>query len=458
MFDDTTASPSDGDPFDEVRARVREAASADGVAMTKVAEQAGVAYGTFSSFMVGSDEGRNDEVAREARQWLEAREERARTRASMPAGVGFVRTPSADDFWRALSHAQHAPDFVCIAGGAGMGKTSTAQHYADSSPNVWILTAEPVMTSPHGMLSELAELLGVGERAADRRSRAVLHRLRNTAGLLVVDEAQHLTSRTLDQLRSIHDLAHVGVALVGNETVYARLEGEGRRPQFAQLFRRIGMRVSAPAISRRLAATRRTASAHCSRSRTSWPTSCGEMWPPVLRNFRSQPARAIRRSAISSITALPTGAPAATLALCGNTFLAEVAMQRYGALVAQVMLNEPWYREHMPPMKAAFEDAMVTVPRDRELVDDLRGLRMVRGVARIPERTRNDEGPRRHGDGAIALALALFASRAEPEMFGYEAAASVQRSVGRPNNWMQPREEAEDRAARHGQRELRGAL
>ena len=107
----------------------------------------------------------------------------------------------------------------------------------------------------------------------------------------------------------------------------------------------------------------------------------------------------------------------------GNgSYLAEVTVQRYGERIEAVQLSEPWYREHMPPFKAAVEDAMVSLPADRDIHDDLRMLKLVRGVARIPERRRTDEGASRHGDAAIAAVLAYAASRADPELYGYEGA------------------------------------
>ena len=101
-------------------------------------------------------------------------------------------------------------------------------------------------------------------------------------------------------------------------------------------------------------------------------------------------------------------------------YLAEVAMQRYGERIQALMMNEPWYRENMPKFKAALEDAMMTLPRDREVQDDLRMLRLVRGVARIPERRLSDDKQPRHGDAAIAACLAYAASLMEPEEYGYE--------------------------------------
>lgn len=109
----------------------------------------------------------------------------------------------------------------------------------------------------------------------------------------------------------------------------------------------------------------------------------------------------------------------------GNgAYLAEVTAQRYGdTRIEQVKLSEPWYRENMPPMKAAIEDAAMTLPRDRDVVGDIRSLRLVRGVGRVPDRTLNDEGASRHGDAAIAGCLAYAASRADPEEYGYQAAS-----------------------------------
>ena len=101
---------------------------------------------------------------------------------------------------------------------------------------------------------------------------------------------------------------------------------------------------------------------------------------------------------------------------------AEETMQHYGSSIVPVMLNEPWYREHMPAFKAAFQDGMILVPRDREVFGDLRMLKMVRGVARVPLASKAEDGKRRHGDAAIAGCLAYAASRAEPEIYAYEAA------------------------------------
>lgn len=96
-------------------------------------------------------------------------------------------------------------------------------------------------------------------------------------------------------------------------------------------------------------------------------------------------------------------------------YLAERAMQRYGAdRIAQVMITEQWYRDAMPPYKAAFEDRTITDARDADLIEDHRAVKMIRGVAKVPEgRQKGKDDKKRHGDSAIAGAMAWYATRAE---------------------------------------------
>lgn len=105
---------------------------------------------------------------------------------------------------------------------------------------------------------------------------------------------------------------------------------------------------------------------------------------------------------------------------------AEATIEKFGTWIEAVMLSETWYRENMPAYKAAFEDATIELPRDREILDDNRALKIIRGVARVPEHGAAADGKKRHGDAAIAGVLAIAASRAEPEMYEYEGAGGRQ--------------------------------
>lgn len=232
------------DDLQEIRGRMRAAINEGGMTIVAAATESGIAYSTFSAFMNGTYSGNNDKVAGDAEIWLRSRLEKQRTARTIPTAPEFLLTPTSDAIINSLRFAQAMPDIAVIAGGAGIGKTKTADHYAMTHPNVWKVTMEPNTSSVNTMLSEVCETMGVVERSPTKFSSAIRRRMIGSGGLLIVDEAQHLTTAALDQLRTLHDRSGVGLAIIGNETVYARLEGEGRKSNFAQLFSRVGMRIT----------------------------------------------------------------------------------------------------------------------------------------------------------------------------------------------------------------------
>ncbi|MBP6706135.1 MAG: hypothetical protein KA134_02485 [Achromobacter sp.] len=135
---------------------------------------------------------------------------------------------------------------------------------------------------------------------------------------------------------------------------------------------------------------------------------------PFLVELRNVPFRQQEQIAFYLLDRLPNFMGGAFDARGNGQFLAEVAMQRYGATrIQQVMLSESWYREHMPPVKAALEDGTLDgLPKDADVLADLRTVQVIKGVPRIPDtRTTGEDKGKRHGDSAVAVALAYFASR-----------------------------------------------
>lgn len=93
----------------------------------------------------------------------------------------------------------------------------------------------------------------------------------------------------------------------------------------------------------------------------------------------------------------------------GNgSYVGEAAHDKYGTVVQRLMPTEGWYRDNMPPYKAAFEDDTVEIPRHDGLLQSHRAIRLVRGVPRMPEGKTADGG---HGDNAMACAYSHAATR-----------------------------------------------
>jgi len=135
---------------------------------------------------------------------------------------------------------------------------------------------------------------------------------------------------------------------------------------------------------------------------------------PFLIELRNAPFRQQEQICFYLIDGLPRFRGGAFDARGNGQYMSEVALQRYGQQrIEQIMLSESWYREHMPPVKAALEDGtLIDLPKDADVLDDLRIVQMVRGVPRVPDtRTTGQDKGKRHGDAAIAIALAYYASR-----------------------------------------------
>lgn len=150
-----------------------------------------------------------------------------------------------------------------------------------------------------------------------------------------------------------------------------------------------------------------------------WPlaqTRTLQWLTPFVVELRNVPFEQQKQVLFYVIDRLPRFRAGALDARGNGQYLAEVAMQKYGASrISPVMLSVEWYREHMPRLKAAFEDRTLVAPRDADILADLRSVRMEKGVAKVPDnaRVRGADGRDRHGDTAIALALAIFATQSE---------------------------------------------
>jgi phage FluMu gp28-like protein len=91
-----------------------------------------------------------------------------------------------------------------------------------------------------------------------------------------------------------------------------------------------------------------------------------------------------------------------------------------GGLVWPIKFNPGWYNENFPPLKTAFEDGAIALAADAEHQSDLRMVKVIRGIPMVPPEREGEAGKKRHGDFAVALALAHFASRQQWRDYGYQ--------------------------------------
>jgi phage FluMu gp28-like protein len=111
--------------------------------------------------------------------------------------------------------------------------------------------------------------------------------------------------------------------------------------------------------------------------------------------------------------------------------MAEQTAQRYGQTrILMIQATQPWYLENLPPYKAAFEDELIELPMDADVLADHRVPRVIKGIPQIPElRTTDAQKKKRHGDSFIAGAMAWHASRTLFGSTDYDYQAAPARST-----------------------------
>jgi len=229
--------------------RARATIARRGLSQVKAGQEIGISGTALNQWLNGKYQGNIPAVEAAVEIWLDNQERRDQVAGSMPVAPEFFRSPSAEKVVNALSYAQMAGDIVCIYGNPGVGKTKSFRHYRDTNPSVWIATMSPDSAGLVPALEEVAEAIGLRDAGggARRIARAIRRKIEGTRGLLIIDEAQHLSTSALEELRiSIHDATGIGLVFAGNPEVYSRLTGGNRSMRFAQIFSRIGMRLFIP--------------------------------------------------------------------------------------------------------------------------------------------------------------------------------------------------------------------
>ncbi|MGR6833619.1 AAA family ATPase [Aliivibrio wodanis] len=231
------------DKHANVLMRIRTILESKDVTSSQLAKEVGVSPATISQILNGSYKADPAKNIDKLSSWLLLREQKANGPIINP---GFVMTTTAQQIINDISFAHAVADdgIVVIYGSPGVGKSQAIKHYQNNNNNVWVIFACPSLSSLTAFLYEFALELGIPTPAKrkDELSRQITRRIRQSEGILIVDEAQHLGYETLEELRIIQEKVTLPMVLSGNKRTYAKMTGGARSEDFAQLFSRVAKR------------------------------------------------------------------------------------------------------------------------------------------------------------------------------------------------------------------------
>ncbi|HDL5426592.1 TPA: AAA family ATPase [Mannheimia haemolytica] len=234
--------------IDQIKQHIAESGSSQG----KVAKEAGINAGALSAYLNENYKGNNEELEAKLIAYLERIEAKKREFVEAPS---FIETKTANQIFGSLRFAQNTGVLAIIHGASGVGKTQAAREYRKRYANVWLVTASPSRSSLSEVLYEIALELGMNDapRRKGTLARLIVRKMKGTAGLLIIDEADHLPYEALEELRLLQEEvvnesdigAGVGLVLISNDKVYTRMKG-GINPahEYGRLWSRSAKRTS----------------------------------------------------------------------------------------------------------------------------------------------------------------------------------------------------------------------
>lgn len=207
-----------------------------GKSQSEIARELGISPAQLSAFLGGTYKAPHTVVPK-----IEALLEQHESRKLAPKAPGYADTTVSKQVMDAIEYCHLQGKIGVIYGDAGIGKTMGIRHYCELNPMAISITISPAFATMSGVNDLLSDKIGVRETSARRIYAELVSRLKGSGRVIIIDEAQHLTKKTLEHLRSISDETGVGICFVGNEEVYSRLKGTGKA-DFAQIFSRIAIR------------------------------------------------------------------------------------------------------------------------------------------------------------------------------------------------------------------------
>lgn len=184
----------------------------------KAAELLGVNAGALSQLLAHTYAANPARQFEKIAAYFAVKDISAQTWKEVPYASTYVSEAACD----IMRLCQAKGGFAVICGDAGVGKTKAIEHYISEHPtNTVMVTVNECFARSKSLLGLIADTIGAPhEKSMDAIWRSVVNKM-SDGMLLIVDESQHLSMKTVDMLRSFSDYFEargqtVGICLVGN--------------------------------------------------------------------------------------------------------------------------------------------------------------------------------------------------------------------------------------------------
>lgn len=226
----------------ELLNRVNEEMRSRNLSQGKMAERIGISKGTFSQIISGNYQANPQKIFDTIESYLEVKEE-AKLKYTE---IKYADTSISSEIYSIIRICQVKGGLAVACGDAGIGKTKAARKFLNDNPtNSVLITVHPCNSAIKPLLENIADKIGASnERTIDKLWCSIANKL-SDGMVLIFDEAQHLSYKAIEVLRSFSDYfadqdETLGICFIGNTDTVSRLGS--KRAEFAQIANRTKQR------------------------------------------------------------------------------------------------------------------------------------------------------------------------------------------------------------------------
>lgn len=217
-----------------------------GCSQRAVATSIGISASAISQYLQNKYPGDLEALERKITQYLKLslqREEYPRLQFS------FIETSVVKQVHEIATACHTSNHIGIVTGESGLGKTTAVKRYLELNPDVLVIYGRPSITTK-SILKEIALKVNAdAQGSVDDVFLRIVRKLKGSGRMLIIDEAEHLTARVLDQLRRLNDseFAGIGILLVGLPRLLQILCSQ--RGDHKYLYSRVGWNVAVQALT-----------------------------------------------------------------------------------------------------------------------------------------------------------------------------------------------------------------
>lgn len=214
--------------------QLKEFMDARGLQQKQAAQMLGVSVATVSLYLKGQYAGDVASLDQKVEEMIARYKEKV---SEAKYSSEFVSTLTARRGMDVIKYAHIEGELNVIYGAAGLGKTQMLKQYAKENSGAVLIEVDSSCV-PKTLLKRIAKAIGATDTGTnDTLLEAITAKLKGSERVLLVDEAELLSTRSLEFIRRIHDFTGVGVVLAGMPRLLINLKGKNN--ELAQLYSRV---------------------------------------------------------------------------------------------------------------------------------------------------------------------------------------------------------------------------